>query len=429
MKIVFNQPTSDQPGTYSCWSVVITPEMTFDENSLGAYGRAIDEENCLHTACNESKTCEHEKAATRIATKQKENENIVGYVEFDTSKIEDNSEIKEINDFSEFFQGEQKAYWVVMPPDFVENLPLYITQNIKNPIDGEYPREFKVKQKIERLASFKWDKIPVPKEYKIPLDIWHSMIAAAKSGKNVLVVGPTGCGKTEIIKAAASAIGMNYEAFNLGAMSDPRSSLIGNMHFDKKTGTHFSESRFVKAFQTPNTLINLDEISRAGPPAFNILLPALDRQGYLALDETQEAKIVYRDEKVAMFATANIGMEYTGTMQLDAALVNRFALYLEFAFPSEEDEIDIILQRNPGVDKSVIDKFVKFANRQREETDKGNYLVAISTRMLIETGWALNQGFNRTEAFNSTIANHFSKVGGNSSDRAKVMQLLQAVGL
>ena len=40
--------------------------------------------------------------------------------------------------------------------------------------------------------------------------------------------------------------------FNMGGTQDPRATLIGNVHFDKKQGTYFSESLFVKAIQTPN---------------------------------------------------------------------------------------------------------------------------------------------------------------------------------
>ena len=48
---------------------------------------------------------------------------------------------------------------------------------------------------------------------------------------------------------------------------DSRATLIGNVHFDKKKGTYFSESVFVKAIQTPNAVILLDELSRTHPLA------------------------------------------------------------------------------------------------------------------------------------------------------------------
>ena len=68
--------------------------------------------------------------------------------------------------------------------------------------------------------------------------------------------------------------------------NDNVATLIGNVHFDKAKGTYFSESLFVKAIQTPNAVILLDELSRAHPDAWNILMTVLDQgQRYLRLDE------------------------------------------------------------------------------------------------------------------------------------------------
>ena len=73
-----------------------------------------------------------------------------------------------------------------------------------------------------------------------------------------------GCGKTMAKSGKANSIeGYNMEIFNLGSTQDTRATLIGNTQFDTKKGTVFSPSPFVKAIQTPNTVIVLDEISGA----------------------------------------------------------------------------------------------------------------------------------------------------------------------
>ena len=68
----------------------------------------------------------------------------------------------------------------------------------------------------------------------------------------------------------------------------------------------------------------MDEITRIDRSAGNILLPAMDTQAYIAVDETEKPYIVKRAPNVLFAATANIGMEYTGTDQLDAAIIDRF---------------------------------------------------------------------------------------------------------
>ena len=105
---------------------------------------------------------------------------------------------------------------------------------------------------------------------------WKYLIRSAVRGKNIMMTGPAGCGKTLGAKSLVNALDRPNFYFNLGATQDPRATLIGNVHFDKSKGTYFSESLFVKAIQTPNAVILLDELTRAHPDAWNILMTVLD---------------------------------------------------------------------------------------------------------------------------------------------------------
>ena len=105
---------------------------------------------------------------------------------------------------------------------------------------------------------------------------WKYLIRSAVRGKNIMMTGQAGCGKTMAAKSLVNALDRPDFYFNLGATQDPRASLIGNVHFDKGKGTYFSESLFVKAIQTPNAVILLDELTRAHPDAWNILMTVLD---------------------------------------------------------------------------------------------------------------------------------------------------------
>ena len=138
--------------------------------------------------------------------------------------------------------------------------------------------------------------------------------------------------------------------FNLGATQDPRATLIGNVHFNNKTGTYFSESHFVKAIQTPNSVILLDELTRAHPDAWNILMTVLDYgQRYLRLDEQDGQNTVKVADGVTFVATANIGNEYTATRQLDKALMDRFTI-VEMDVLNEDDETTLLNYMFPSVD-------------------------------------------------------------------------------
>ena len=102
----------------------------------------------------------------------------------------------------------------------------------------------------------------------------HSLI---KGGKNVMLTGATGAGKTTYCFKIADELGMNCEVVNCGSTQDARTSLLGFFQLEDGN-TKFTPSNFIKAVQTENTLIVLDELSRASDDAFNILFPILDHR-------------------------------------------------------------------------------------------------------------------------------------------------------
>ena len=129
-----------------------------------------------------------------------------------------------------------------------------------------------------------------PKDFFIDELKWKFLLRNIVKGKNIMMTGPSGCGKTDATFRAAKALDREVIYFNLGATQDPRSTLIGNTHYNKDTGTYFSESLFVSAIQKENTVILLDELSRAHPEAWNILMTVLDPiQRYLRLDEKDDS--------------------------------------------------------------------------------------------------------------------------------------------
>ena len=83
---------------------------------------------------------------------------------------------------------------------------------------------------------------------------WKYLIRSAVRAKNIMMTGPAGCGKTMAAKSLVNSLDRPDYYFNLGATQDPRSTLIGNTHFNTDNGTYFSESLFVKAIQTPNAV-------------------------------------------------------------------------------------------------------------------------------------------------------------------------------
>jgi len=257
---------------------------------------------------------------------------------------------------------------------------------------------------------------------------WKYLVRSILRNKNILIVGPSGHGKTFAIQCAVEALDRkdNYFYLNMGATQDPRATLIGNTHFNKDTGTLFDESPFVKAIRTPNSIIHLDEISRAHPDAWNILLTPLDYiQRYLRLDEKLGGEIVKVAEGVSFVATANVGNEYTATRVMDKALLDRFTVKIEVDILSQNTEMDLIKTHCPDANMNTMLAVTEIAAATREFASQGKLSKFISTRSVKEMAELTVDGFNLTELADMVIYPDYPDDGGLDSERTLVKQVVQ----
>jgi MoxR-like ATPase len=267
----------------------------------------------------------------------------------------------------------------------------------------------------------------IPDTMKISDLKWKYLMRSAVRSKNIMMTGPAGCGKTMAAKKVVEALDRPHFYFNLGATQDPRSTLIGNTHFKKDEGTSFSQSAFVKAIQTKDAIILLDELSRAHPEAWNILMTVLDYgQRYLRLDEQEDAPTIPVAEGVTFIATANIGNEYTATRAMDRALVDRFTI-IEMDTLNKDQESELLKDLHPGITKEQANIVAEIASLTRKElTNESPKLTnAISTRLSVEIAGLLEDGFTLPEAAETCIYPFFDADGGVDSERTYMKQLVQ----
>ena len=119
---------------------------------------------------------------------------------------------------------------------------------------------------------------------------------------NFLFAGPTGVGKTEVTKQLALQLGIELVRFDMSEYMEPHSvsRLIGAppgyVGFDQ--GGLLTE----KIVKTPHCVLLLDEVEKAHPDIFNILLQVMDR-GILTDTNGREANF----RNVILVMTTNAG--------------------------------------------------------------------------------------------------------------------------
>ena len=217
-----------------------------------------------------------------------------------------------------------------------------------------------------------------------------------------MITGPSGCGKSSLGKILAELTNKPFYAFNFGDTMNPAAKLLGDTKFDSKKGTWFKPSRFVSALQDKRgAFIMLDEVTRDRTGDLgNILMPVLDGQKYLALDESEDSATIEINPKAFFFATANIGREYLGASHdLDRAWKDRFTggIY-ELDYLPQELEQELIQDRNPAIAEESAFLMSDFARRIRELHKNDDLTTAASTEMCLATAELVCDGMEMTEA-------------------------------
>lgn len=224
-------------------------------------------------------------------------------------------------------------------------------------------------------------------------DQWDMFCRNVQRGKNTLIIGPTGSGKTEVLQHVAKAFNLPLHVVDMGSMLDPQSGLIGTHRMGSKGHSIFDEAPLVKYVREPGIIL-LDEINRAPLSAANILFPALDRRRYLPMDiamgEEHSDRFVRIHEGVTFFATANVGSSYTATQEIDRALYDRF-LILEVDYPKEAIEVNLLINRT-GIGRHNAETIVKVANTIRQKSKKADLSSSVSVRHTLEIAELVAEG-------------------------------------
>ena len=206
-----------------------------------------------------------------------------------------------------------------------------------------------------------------------------------------LFTGPTGVGKTEISKQLSEIMGIDLVRFDMSEYMERHtvSRLIGAppgyVGFDQ--GGLLTEA----IVKSPHCVLLLDEIEKAHPDIFNILLQVMDAG---VLTDNNGRKADFRN--VILIMTTNIGAEllakrnigFSSSSNESDAMNSLNKLFT----PEFRNRLDEIIQFN-YLDKSIILSIVdKFLTKLQAQLDKRNVEIVVSKAVI---NWIAENGYDK----------------------------------
>ncbi|KYD32103.1 MULTISPECIES: ATP-binding protein [Geobacillus] len=184
--------------------------------------------------------------------------------------------------------------------------------------------------------------------------IVHDAAIALALGKNVLLKGPTGSGKTRLAETLSALFGQPMHSINCSVDLDAE-ALLGFktiVHRDGQAVIEYVPGPVIRAMEKGH-LLYIDEINMAKPETLPILNSVLDYRRRLTNPLTGE--VVEAKPTFGVIAAINEG--YIGTVPLNEALKNRFVV-IDVPYVQGETLKSVIMAQTTLTDDALINRFV-----------------------------------------------------------------------
>jgi nitric oxide reductase NorQ protein len=246
------------------------------------------------------------------------------------------------------------------------------------------------------------------------------LISYLNRGKNVLLTGDTGCGKTHLVEHVSAMMGKTLGTIqgNDGCRVE---DIIG--YRDLRAGdTTYTYGVLPKTMQTEGGLIYWDEPNATPDGIRFVCFSAMDHRRQITLPQNG-GEIIKAKAGFTFVGAMNEGMGYRGTSVLNDAMRDRFDAIIPLAYLPEPREAKLLVART-GVDANIAAKLASAARKLREAMARGDIKTPISTRSLLATCDGIMGGISIGTAIELSIINKVS--GVRMPERKTISDVMEA---
>lgn len=258
--------------------------------------------------------------------------------------------------------------------------------------------------------------------YEFDEKLARNVLLSLEGNDRILLVGPTGCGKSSLVLQLAALTNWPVTRANLHGETSA-TDFVGQWVVEKGEMV-FRYGLLPKAMKEGHILI-LEELDAAEPAMLFVLQGVLEEHGRLVLAENG-GEIIEPHAKFRLVATANtlgLGDEsglYTGTKVLNASHLDRWAACFAMGYLPAEREEALLVSKVPGLQKKTAQALVKLAGAVREARTQEQIFCEFSTRRLLALGRKLVLLGDLNQALEIAVLNKLAP-----NDRKVVYELTQ----
>ncbi len=226
-------------------------------------------------------------------------------------------------------------------------------------------------------------------------------------GRNVMLYGPAGPGKTEWAQQLAARTGRPFALISCDNGTDA-ATLVGMTVPDAAGGVTWQDGQLTRAIKTPGCVVCLDEPSVARPGALFVMQNVLANRVLFIAETGARVPVASGVVFIATDNTNGTGggarRGYTDTNRLNAAFLDRFGVRVKVDYLPADREADVIVGYT-GCTRELAQLLVNAATLTRAAADSQTLSHGIGLRRLLSWAELLMDGIGPEDAFCSAVLN------------------------